>query len=109
MNRCIQLSVAHFLAGILYGSGALWSSHQDPLMSLVVAVPISFTMALFYSWIMQALAEYDLLTKYVESFDGTQTDCQVGHVQVAAVYSWRLVCGDCCCYCCECYECGQKG
>lgn len=57
MYKCIGISVAHFITGVIYGSSALNSAKLDPVYALFIAIPISFTLSLFYTFIMNALAE----------------------------------------------------
>lgn len=60
MDKCKYLAVAHFIAGVIYGSGALSSARKDPLWILLLVFPISLTMSIFY---MTTLQGKDLVTK----------------------------------------------
>ncbi|KAJ3395055.1 hypothetical protein HDU80_010414, partial [Chytriomyces hyalinus] len=57
MKKCVILGVVHFLAGVLYGAGALVINDVSPGMALAFSLPLSFAMTVFYYSILNGLTD----------------------------------------------------
>ncbi|KAI8608554.1 hypothetical protein BC830DRAFT_945785 [Chytriomyces sp. MP71] len=57
MKKCVILSVIHFLAGVLYGAGALIINEISAPLALMFSLPLSFAMTVFYYSILNGLAD----------------------------------------------------
>ncbi|TPX54384.1 hypothetical protein CcCBS67573_g09584 [Chytriomyces confervae] len=57
MKKCVILGVIHFLAGVLYGAGALVINDVSPGLALLFSLPLSFAMTVFYYSILNGLTD----------------------------------------------------
>jgi hypothetical protein len=58
MRKCIYLSSAHFIFGVIYSGGALYVTHiTSGLLVMMFVMPLSFSLTLFYAWSLQGLQE----------------------------------------------------
>ncbi|KAJ3245538.1 hypothetical protein HDU77_009427 [Chytriomyces hyalinus] len=57
MKKCVILGVVHFLAGVLYGAGALVINDVSPGVALAFSLPLSFAMTVFYYSILNGLTD----------------------------------------------------
>lgn len=55
MKRCIGLGILLFIFNAFYSMGAMTRTPPSKLMVLLVSLPLSIIMTIFYSWIMNAL------------------------------------------------------
>ncbi|PVU97686.1 hypothetical protein BB561_000403 [Smittium simulii] len=56
MKRCVILLIVHFISGCVYGtSGALRDASEMNNESLLVVLPVSICMTIYYIWIMKAV------------------------------------------------------
>ncbi|KAI8901290.1 lung seven transmembrane receptor-domain-containing protein [Globomyces pollinis-pini] len=55
MNRCLALAGSHFFFNVLYAIGTLMSDDVNSNPVFLLTLPLSFTMTIFYMWIMGGL------------------------------------------------------
>jgi hypothetical protein len=57
MPKCVALGVVHFVFGALYGSFTMLADDINSSLVMLVALPLSMTMTVFYMWTMNGLSD----------------------------------------------------
>lgn len=57
MNLCIAFATAHFIAGVIYSAGSLLIQDIDGVSALMITLPLSIMITVFYSWTLSALTK----------------------------------------------------